>query len=415
MRNLRVVLELDVPGRSECHEFGDIPVLDPAHIAVCAESVSMVSAATRLFDALVQALSAASNSGLCGGARLLKCAARLEPTCRSVLVAVTDTAPVSSGFAQLMRDWLVPPPDPVVVPVLPAGATPSVALPSPLDTLQVLALTGAPELLAADILRVARIGGREHRLFISYHRKDSERVADDLATGFDRRGFRVFLDRFRGTPGRAFPYELAEELADKGVVLVVESPNIAGSSWTLAEVAFAQLLRLGLFAFRMPCSPQFVNIRDRFDASSPYLWQSVSPRTLTPSAVKDVVEFVRANYAHQALRRRVYLEGQLRRAVGAAGLTPMGALYQTTSIGKPVTTYTLHVSGHPPRLQDARRTASALAAGPCHGVIVGPVNLLPPDDKADMRWLSARSNLSLVNEGDMLGLARRMAAGQVPI
>src|SRR5262249_20814341 len=101
----RVILQVDAPARKECRTFADVPSLDPAHIAVLAETTSTARVAVRLFDELLRSVSAVARPSQCGGPRLLGCQGRSEPTCRSVLVAVADSHPVSANFAQVMRDW----------------------------------------------------------------------------------------------------------------------------------------------------------------------------------------------------------------------------------------------------------------------------------------------------------------------
>jgi hypothetical protein len=281
--------------------------------------------------------------------------------------------------------------------------------PSPLDKIIVLFDSGAPETLAADVLRSARLGGTDHRLFISYRRTDAQVVAEQLHDAFVHKGFQVFLDRFVGPPGRAFPQELSEELGDKGVVLVIESPRVTHSPWTLAEVALAVRLRLGLFAVRLPGGPRFSLVRERFDAQAPAFWRKTSegPR-LTDKALEAVVAFVRKGYMRQALRRRVFLESKLRRVLGAPTPVVTDGMYEAGS-------YIVHLASRPPRLNDVRRPVVVGRSTKKHPVIVGPVGLLSPDDDSDIRWLAAEARLSLVDEGNMRSMARRMQLRKVPL
>jgi hypothetical protein len=186
-----------------------------------------------------------------------------------------------------MVDWLSQQPiRSSVLPILPSGANPGAVLPPPLDRLISLFNPGAIESLAPDVLRAAGIGGGDHRLFVSYRRADAGDMAEQLHEAFTRAGFDVFLDRFSGTPGRPFPRVLAEELADKGLILVLESPGVRHSPWTLAEVAFARALRLGLTAVMMPGGVTFQAIpnRDRV-RPAPSQWEAGVGRGETLSAM----------------------------------------------------------------------------------------------------------------------------------
>lgn len=63
------------------------------------------------------------------------------------------------------------------------------------------------------------MGGRPS-VFLSYIRKEARDVADQLFDALGHRGYGVYLDQFSGVPGRIFPEQIAEELADKAVLLL---------------------------------------------------------------------------------------------------------------------------------------------------------------------------------------------------
>ena len=420
MSGWRVIVQIDAPRRKECVTFEDVPVIDPAHIAVVANTRSLSTVAERLFDEIVRQISALSPAVSCSGPRLLSCRGRTEPSCRSVLVLVTDRTRIKPTTLALVQNWLqTGAAQSTLLPILPVGADPSVVLPPPFDVVQVLFESGNPELLAPDVLRCAAVGAADYRMFISYRRDDARAVADQLHDAFVRSGFHVYLDRFVGTPGQPFPQQLAEELADKGLVVVVESPNVHASKWTLEEVALAAQLRIGLVALLMPASPQFGLIQDRFDATDTAFWNQSKDGggVLTLHVLHDVVQFVRRCYVRQVLYRRVYLESLLRRTwmqVGLSAPVPRSGLYDLTSASNPVQHYTLHLSSRPPRLNDIRRVTEA-AAPSRHPVVLGPVRLLPQSDQSDIRWLGATMSLSFADEGGMLPLALSVMTGKVPL
>lgn len=409
----RVVLQIDCPSLSECRRFDDIPVVDPVHIAIVAEAPE-ASNAVRLYrelESLIGGLTSGATAQICGHARLLGCMARHEPTCRSVLVPVTGSTAISRSVEDLMRDWIARS-NSTIVPVLPSGARPSGVLPYPYDKLGALFVPGRIELLAPDILRAAGLGGDDYRLFLSYRRADAQDLADQLFDAFSRRGFEVFLDRFRGTPGRAFPRELAEELSNKGLVLVLESPNIRLSKWTLAEVSIALLFRLGLLAVAMPGGPPMSSI------SGSARW-TPDPRDwnggrLADSACDDLVEFVRRSYLKQVTYRRMYLETLLRRALAGQGLTSQPGVDGVHQVVGGGSAYAIHLASRPPKVGDARRVTTAAAAGGAASVLVGPYGLLSPASVTDLRWLAGELNITLRREGEIRRLAAAMAAGSVP-
>jgi TIR domain len=420
MAGWRVIVQVETPRRMECVTFADVPLVDPAHVAVVAHSPSASATAETLYDEIVQQLGVVTPATWCGGPRLLSCQGRTEPTCRSVLALVTDATPLAPAALSLVQNWLqTGSAQGTLLPILPAGASPSVVLPAPLDTVQVLFDSGSPQLLAPDVLRCAGVGGTDHRMFVSYRRDDARDLADQLHDAFVRSGFRVYLDRFVGVPGQPFPQQLAEELADKGLVVVVESPGVRRSKWTLEEVALSAQLRLGLIALQMPGGPRFGLIQTRFDATDPSQWNSSSAGGLVLKAdvLQDVIAFVRSQYVRQMVYRRVFLESLLKRTWLQNGLSaPMyrSGLYDVASASTPVQQYTLHLASRPPCLNDIRRVTDA--AGPArHPVVLGPLRLLPSTDQVDVKWLGDRVQLSFADEGRMLPFALSVRNGMVPL
>jgi hypothetical protein len=417
----RVVLQIDAPGRRECHRFAEIPVIDPAHIAICTDEPAAAPQAERLYRRLLSMLSGlmpqGSSPDFCDGPRLLSCMARREPTCQSVLVVLTGVTRISQWLTDLMGDWQSKRPlRSRVLPILPAGALPGTVLPAPLDRLIALFATGAVELLAPDVLRAAGIGGMDHRLFVSYIRDDAQDLAEQLHDAFSHAGFEVFLDRFSGTPGRPFPRVLAEELADKGLVLVVESVHLGASRWVLAEVAFAKALRLGLLALAMPGAPSLWTIPggDRHRPARGE-WSSGMGRSsrLTDEGCQAAVDFVRLRYARQILYRQLYLENLLHRALARRGLkaAALGGGAFRVAGGRD---YVLQLSSRPPRLGELRRAAEAARPLRAHPVVVGAHRHLPPADGSDLDWTAGALGASLRSEGRLPQMAAALAAGKVP-
>jgi TIR domain len=415
------VLQIDTPTRNECRRYRELRIVDPVQITIVAPDLAQAPAAERLFDRLRSSLVALAASpkprtSLCGRSRDLRCMARSEPSCRSVLVVLTGSTRISSRTESLMLDWTATRPvNSSVLPILPAGASPTTVLPSPLHRLTTLFDHGAIEQLAPDVMRTAGIAGREHRLFISYRRDDVQELAEDLHDAFTHRGFHVFLDRFRGIAGTPFPQQLQRELADKGVVLVIESPLIARSRWTLREVSFARALRLGLVALATPGAPQFAAISpaDRIQPA-PGDWTASSPRPrLTPAALQDIVEAIRARYAQHALYRQLYLENLLHRALGRHRLNATvsgGGAFSVTGGAQ----YVVQLSPRLPELREIRNASTKAGASGACAVVVGAARLLAPDDAADLQWMAAEVKVELRRESAMQRLARSVASGKVP-
>ena len=317
-----------------------------------------------------------------------------------------------------MRTWTrLRPRNSVVLPVLPAGASPTVILPSPLHRLTTLFQGGAIEQLAPDVLRAAGVGGREHRLFISYRRDDAQELAEELHDELTHRGFHVFLDRFRGIAGTPFPQQLQRELADKGVVLVIESPLIRKSRWTLREVSMARAMRLGLLALGLPRAPRFAAIPpiDRIEPMWPADWKTApSGRlVLTPPALQSVVEFVRSRYAVHGLQRQLYLENLLHGALAPHNLAASYAGSGAFSVAAKAD-YLVQLSPRLPELAELRQAAIKARSSNASAVVVGASRLLAPEDAEDLHWTAAELQVVMRPERALRRLAKSMARGQVP-
>lgn len=95
---------------------------------------------------------------------------------------------------------------------------------------------------------------RERRVFISYRRTDSERVAQQLYAELTRCGYMAFLDDVSIEKGANFQHELNWWLNDADVVIVLVTPNFENSRWCMEEIAFAQSHLIGLLGVEWPPS-----------------------------------------------------------------------------------------------------------------------------------------------------------------
>ncbi len=143
-----------------------------------------------------------------------------------MLVLVGDRGPSLSRTATHRckasggRSWLHNAAYINILPVLPQDTDVPTKLPAGLKELNVSLWSRDISESIHDILYVAGLD-RARRLFISYIRKDSTPLAEQLFEELTKRSFEVFLDRFGVPPGADFQAQLTEELADKSMVLVL--------------------------------------------------------------------------------------------------------------------------------------------------------------------------------------------------
>lgn len=401
---MEAIIQIAAGSRNECWAYDGLPLMEPVHIAIVADAPSAVPNAVQIFDLVHRRIAAlAHQNNPCGNAQLLHCRGRSQPACLSLLVLVTGNSLISSRHAALVSGWVARAKSPLLV-VLPPGANVGSVLPAHLQRWNAMFLDGGVSNIASAIEVAA--GMIERRLFLSYRRSDTQALADQLFTAFERRGYRVFLDRFVGTPGRQFPQQIIEELVDKGAVLVLESPDLRASSWTLAEVAVAHLFSLGLFSIQVPGGVSLRGIphRERLQPSE-YIGA-----TATPAAIDRIVDFVSRHYFEQSLRRRLTMKYRLQLTLAGEGLNAHEEANGTYAIPSGVTEYQLHLCARPPGINDMRRIIDA--GGNRRKVIVAPHRLQPPDRVADTEWLAGSVGpVHLRNEWRMREMAKAINGG----
>jgi TIR domain len=99
--------------------------------------------------------------------------------------------------------------------------------------------------LSGLVLEALGLQRSKRKIFISYARKDSSKVAQQLRDAFMARWYSVFLDTISIRPGAVFQDELLQELADSDVVVLLNSPSIKSRPYVQKEIAFADQAGVG--------------------------------------------------------------------------------------------------------------------------------------------------------------------------
>lgn len=92
----------------------------------------------------------------------------------------------------------------------------------------------------------------ERRIFISYARRDSRKVALQLFDELSRRGYSVFLDTVSIEKGEEFQDELWHHMADSDLVVMLNTKRYTKSHWCQEEYIKALSHRIGLFSVSWP-------------------------------------------------------------------------------------------------------------------------------------------------------------------
>jgi hypothetical protein len=341
------------------------------------------------------------------------CMAWNESSCQHILVLMTDGAPLNNHAEQFALDWKQRAGiNGTIIPILPPHAG-GASLPKSLQSMNRLTDVGSAASLAADILRWVQVGA-ERKLFLSYRRDDTKNLADQIHHALVQRGYRVYLDRFSGTPGRFFPQEIAEELADKGCVLLLESQNLAKSRWTRWEIAFARHYHLGLMALNvdgaspLPAGPQSP---DRMNVST----QSSSGK-LSASDLEAAIDFIVQRYSINSIARRVFYEELLRKISQSEGVGFQelgGGTYALSAHGK---TALVYPSGRPGNLSELHYTAltSSFPGTLNFRILAGQHQHLPPRANQELNWLAQLAVVMLRRPYQLPGSIHDFANGGNP-
>ena len=135
--------------------------------------------------------------------------------------------------------------------VLPAGLDPQVVLPAPMRSLVALTYRASVTETSDEIVDLLLLGGEERRAFVSYAHSDGGALAQQVFEALAERRFDVYLDRFRTPPSADFVERIDDELRDKAMVVVVETPGAIASTWVLQEILTAKYRRFGLLALNI--------------------------------------------------------------------------------------------------------------------------------------------------------------------
>lgn len=102
---------------------------------------------------------------------------------------------------------------------------------------------------AFESLRLLR---QTRKLFISYRRVDSAKIANQLFDVLNRRNYDTFLDDYSIAVAQDFQDELNHRLSDCDVLIQLYTENFCASEWCVEEITNANQKRIGVLAIIWP-------------------------------------------------------------------------------------------------------------------------------------------------------------------
>lgn len=398
-----VLLQLHVAVPASCESWGDAPVAHGVQVTVYVDSAGggpelMARRVHAAFERELVHLGAKRAPAPCApgifGAHT--CSGAVQGLAGRVLAFVAD----GTGRIDPSIETYFGAPGTVVIPIVDRSLTtqPNTVLPASMQTQLAERTTGFdPAPVISRLVRGAGILARSNRLFISYRHSDASHFAGELFHALVERGFEPFLDRFSSRPGDDFVDLIRDELADKAILVSLETAGIGGSLYCRQEVATAVSRRMGMIAVDLAGSvATFRVIAKRIDA------RSLGPRPVR-TALKGVVDQIEAHAAHEALRRPRWQDMNLQRAIAGKGRSAVPA-----GLGRYVVQYGFGyrlVAMFPglPQTGDFIQVEEQRDAVPCiDAAIFGPLAAARTNRTREVGWLRRKSGVAVRDEGQLM-------------
>ena len=177
--------------------------------------------------------------------------------------------------------------------------------------------------VAASLLELLGLVERERKVFITYRRRQTSELAEQLHTELIQRRFDVFLDRFSVAPGADFQRRLDEDLGDKAFLLVLESSELQESQWVRHEISYAHAHRIEMLALTLPNVSHTKLVPTIDDAFRVRLREDdiSNEGILTSDALTTTLESVELAHARALRRRREQILGSITEKLRTDGCT----------------------------------------------------------------------------------------------
>jgi hypothetical protein len=391
-------------GTFHCEKFDNLPSPKSVYVAICfTDNDQSEKLAIDLKTALINSISNLgggfdSSTPPCNGNvnAFGTCQALAVPENTKLLIVVSDGT--SNSFTNKdILNW-----SENILPVLKAGS--NVDLPAPLKNPQAVFWNSGIEEVLSNIYALIGISDEDLRIFISYKRSDTSDFAEQLFDRLNHEGFEVFLDRFSIRPGINFQSRLYQELADKSMVIFLESQNFLDSAWVEKEIVFAKKYRLGYLAVNVGTEKKIVTIDD--DYRKTVSLDSVS-KLLDSVALDRLVNEIKMQHSVALYRMRQYLNTNVIFALQSKGATTTfdknGFINVLDKTGK--LHYKIWATARPPKVNDYHYTDISHSSGV--KVIFGPEF---QEQKREIlnTWLSQKATVTYFNEGEILSLINKI-------
>lgn len=404
---IQVVLQHpQADGTTICRSFTGLPITNPAYFCVyplySGDELNCELLGNEIAEQLAK-LGPGVNEVTppCGGTHFGDCHALREPDCIKVLLPVIGNQGIGKSKS-LPIAWQRTDASFKTAPVF-LGVSSFKLLPNSLKTLNGLHWSKGDVTAITEILRLAHIFGDRPRLFLSYARKDSSPLADQLFDQLIKMGFDVFLDRFSIPPAADFQQRLTEELSRIGTILLLESQNTLTSQWVRYEADFARLNRLALVALNLPGGPitegvardcrTFLNAQD-----------FTQKHRLRAARIKTILASIAFAHGNAERRRKAYLRDALSNSLLSNGFSNQAFTPSGVVLARKGNDYAFRISHLPPEIGDFHMLEDY--RGTHTTAVFAPAKYMDWRTRRPIDWLSQVSTTELHDEADMLNAIR---------
>jgi hypothetical protein len=352
----------------------------------------------------------------CTGTRFsVECHALSEPACRKLLVALMDHRSTASA-----PGWPAPSaaphwPNPVpsgnyeVLPVLPVDAPVATTVPPDWQHLNVAFWRGNPTEVLPAVFQRASLSPEENRVFISYLRRETSAIAEQLFIALAEANFDVFLDRFSVPIGVDFQKHLQQDLSDKAMVILINSPGIAASDWVAEEIATVKRYRLGFYELCVPNAPARLDVDADFRRTLAVADLKPEGNELSDGMLGTVIQEIKEIHARALHRRRYELADNFAKALAQAGRTAQAqgdGSFVVGSRSNSGTDCVVMLTPRPPALGNFCSMHVRHGLGSQRpGWLLSPAPNFLTSRQTELAWLSTVSFIRHVDESQLLALA----------
>jgi|CXWL01.1.fsa_nt_gi hypothetical protein len=426
--DLELVVQYPEGGSYTCRGFKGLHPSVPAYVLCEGAKTSDQGAANEIGEAfceqILQLAGVIEETRMpCSGMARNGCHAMDEPTCKKILVraAATGGAPGSwsapwatdvwQGKGRQDSTW-------EILPAMPQGSDASKNIPPAAQAINACFWIATAAEVAWPLMHRVGLAPEESRIFISYVRKDASPVADQIFSELTQLGFDVFLDRCSVPVGTPFQERLMQDLCDKAMVVLLNSPNVSNSHWVSEELAIAKMYRLGLLELRFPgvserpdVDPDFSHELEKRDFEPAGPDYSGAAERLSSIAVTNVLARIKEIHTRALHRRRWELIDNFAAALSKAGKTATVLADGTFLVpgSHNVGSRVIGLSVRSPELAEFCTLHQRAGVSPSRpGWLLSPAPMFIAQRQAQVSWLGTLSNIQHLNEAQISTLVQSL-------